>query len=1660
MTGSRGIMSMLGYHEYEQCGAYTGEKNDYSIEKQETNEGSSVLSGLSNKEVCGKSSDDDFGKSIDDMVSENKEADNYLENSYPSHINMSPKQQDEYGSSKSSELFNTYINNAGLENKGYSQCETNNYEENNFYNCESNNIYDGIYNSAIPDNDAGKSIYDIDKYILLNISANLGNREQLSEMKETKLYTQESITSTDKKNDDIPNAETDVAPKCHEENISNTQNINYKVKEEEENTGVEKNDIKSSNSSDNVKSPVIEIEDSLEEPNGTECVSYYSKNSAPFDDTHCSMDGTETNPPSNNNDSGSCKSEMKNDENIVKLEKKQNEEAAEVEEMPIEVDDDETQVKNCKIETVERNGNKLERKKSNDAVVEIIPIDILDDEDNIVKSENVKKKKTNNKNGNNGRGLGSNKDKRNDLNLEDGITSILYDHFKSIKAKVDVYRKYKKEKMVRIDKIDSLRRKRKKRRLLRYRFEKNKNGIFDFLVPCSSEYSAFKRCEDIGLVYQHIVATERTIEYIYICSQHDNCTGQIIIIANLKNHRVEIKATGSTCISFNDLYEDKRNVSGNRFRWIYLDTCFGIQEGKSRATSMGYKYLNSSVTGKRYVRNFICFLNNQCSSRLRVVKDNETNKVWLELSGLNHERHCPFYRGITKEGIININQSLLNNSINDAKSAITTIIDKYNNSKKSSKNGKNKKQNKKLDKIKKEEPNMLEPQANQMNNQIGNNVNNNLPTHPNDTMRYPALPGQRNTIHGQNNFIGNNLYSNFQNMQGRHNMMGFMPNGPGYNNGYFRQGSINPEFNKNLLIQNYRNGYPPNNNIPNFLNDMNRMQTHGNNFYMNGYGMNYPQGHNYMNPNHPYLQNLHNKIVKVEPPNQECLENGNAGLPPRNSSEGATIGNPSNVNAGNAGNGGNAEQFGTDSKQNNIMPNFQTYSRQNGEEEMGCNNRNVYPEQNGNISDCPLSLPYGNNMNNIGNTNMINKTYAIRNFVLSSHDQRFIANHIYNTPHKSMYNNGNTDCVGSNTFANHQTGEGESRNVSSNVDNKNESVQEIKNANDLEQVNRNVENSKEVETTNGDIPQVNYNHYHNYMNKYNNSTLQNNMDRNNNASYEGPNSNVHSSDLLNFNFYKQDNSNALNRNGEQGLFRGSELVDNSKDDNKAGDTHGLNLPGVYENGNKEMGSNNLSIPNQEGASDNRRDNSLQFFEEVDGSHEFKENGQAAVCNDREHDKTCQDDDEQMHSVCSTVSRNGSSVFRRKISEGSHCSSIISVMVTSSSISNCSHSSSSSEIKSEDRNVSQQTENDNYDDDTNEESCNNSRNVSAENVEIIEEGGRDKKRKYSNEMNYGSFGNNFDNNVLKRTNSTYMQENMNNYMIQQPYNFYSNNNTFFNNGESDINGGNRSMGSVYNNNVGIDVNHFNDDQRRSFSNGDDAASCFKTNMNGYNYIYRNNNNMNMYDIRNGHQNMYQNMGNSNYGSTLNVSNGIYNEGQNFGMLNSYDVVNGNVYMGRGGGNYFRPTPFNGNPSNIHNINDEMYNMPMKNIVGENTVAVQTNALKNYQANRNSSNINSMHNDLYMQNIDMNNAYNQVFSNMYNHASDNTRFSINGNNNNYYQYMNGQIKNNYMVSSSNQSTPPRQPTSSSSSQPRQPTSSSSNPNFMYDMPNNNPQNRYYN
>ncbi|CAD2101603.1 asparagine-rich antigen, putative [Plasmodium vinckei] len=1648
MTGSRGIMSMLGYRGYEQCEAYSNEKNEYSIEKQETNEGSSVLSGLSNKEVCGKLSDDGSAKSIDDMVLENKEADNYLENSYPSHINMLPQQKDEYGSSKSSELFNTYINNAGLENRCYSQCETNNYEENNFYNCENNNIYDGIYNNTIPDNDPGKSIYDIDKYILLNISANLGNRENISEMNGTKLYTQESITSIDRKNNDIANEATDATPKCHEENFSNNKSINYKDKKEGDNKDVEKNIGKSNNTADNVNSSVIEIEDSIEEPNGTDCLSYYSKNSAPFDDTHNSMDGNENNLPNNNNDSGSWKSEIKNGENFERPEKEQNEEADEVEEMPIEVDDDEAQVENEQVEKLERNNANLEPNEPEDMDVEIIPIDILDDEDNLVKNENVKKRKSNNKNGNNGRGSGSNKDKRNDLDLEDDITSILYDHFKSIKAKVDVYRKSKKEKMVRIDKIDSLRRKRKKRRLLRYRFERNKNGIFDFLVPCSSEYSAFKRCEDIGLVYQHIVATERTIEYIYICSQHDNCTGQIIIIANIKNHRVEIKATGSTCISFNDLYEDKKNVSGNRFRWIYLDTCFGIQEGKSRATSMGYKYLNSSVTGKRYVRNFICFLNNQCSSRLRVVKDNETNKVWLELSGLNHERHCPFYRGITKEGILNINRSLLNNSINDAKSAITTIIDKYNNSKKSAKNGKSKKQNKKLEKIKKEEPNMLETQPNEMNNQINNNVNNNLPGNP-------TLPVQRNNINGQNNFIGNSSYPNFQNMQGRHNMMSVIPNGSAYNNVYFRQGTINPEFNKNLfLMQNNRNGFSANNNIPNFLNDMNRMQTHGTNFYMNGYGMNnmnYPQGHNYMNPNHPYLQNLHNKVIKVEPQNQECLENGNGGLPTRNSSEGANIGNTSNVNSG------SSEQFERDNNQNNVIPNFQANNRHNGEEEMVCNNRNAYPEQNRNISDYPLSLSYPNNMNNIGNTNMINKTHAIRNFVLNSHDQRFIANHIYNNAHKSMYRNGNSDCVGSNAFVNQQTGEGESRNISSNIDNKNEKIQEIKNANDLEQINRNAEDGKEVETTNGNISQINYNHYHNYMNKYNNPMLQNNMDRNNSVPYEGSNPNVHSSDLLNFNFYKQDSSNVLNRNTDQGLFRGSELVENSKDGNKTMDKHGLNLSVAYENGNTEMGSNNLAIQNQEAASDNRRENSLQFFGETDGSHEFKENGQVGVCNNRENDKTCQDDDDQMHSACSTVSRNGSSVLRRKISEGSNCSSVISVMVTSSSISNCSHSSSSSEMKSEDRNVSQQTENDNYEDDTNVESCNNSRNVSAENGEINEEGGRDKKRKYSNEMNYGSFENSFDNNALKRANSTYMQENMNNYMLQQPYNVYSNNNPFFNNAESDINVGNKNMGSVYNNNVGIDANNLNDD---------DAASRFKTNMNGYNYAYRNNSNMNMYDIKNMHQGMYQNMGSSNYGSTLNVANGIYNEGSNFGMINSYDVVNGSVYMGRGGSNYFRANPFNGNPSNIHNINEEMYNIPLKNIVGENTVAVQTNALRNYQTNSNTSNINSLHNDLYMQNIDMNNAYNQVFSNMYSHASDNTRFSVNGNNNNnnnnnnYYQYMNGRIKNNYMVTSSSQSTPPRQPTSSSSTQGRQPTSSSSNPNFMYDMSNNNSQNRYYN
>ncbi|KNG75187.1 hypothetical protein PFMG_01347 [Plasmodium falciparum IGH-CR14] len=217
--------------------------------------------------------------------------------------------------------------------------------------------------------------------------------------------------------------------------------------------------------------------------------------------------------------------------------------------------------------------------------------------------------------------------------------SHMFDSIVKIKKQVDSMKSRKEENNPKGFKKDN-----RKRRKPKYRFEKDKDGnICDFFMVCSSELKGIKKCRNVGLDLQMITVTDIQLTYHFVCKEHDTCEGSVIVIVDIiSNNNIEIKGKGPLCINFNDFIDEKKKNTGNRFKWEYLDVCGNIQEGKDRATAMGYKYLNSSVTGKRYVRNFVCILNAQCNSRLRIIKDNETDKVWLELSGMNHEEHCPY----------------------------------------------------------------------------------------------------------------------------------------------------------------------------------------------------------------------------------------------------------------------------------------------------------------------------------------------------------------------------------------------------------------------------------------------------------------------------------------------------------------------------------------------------------------------------------------------------------------------------------------------------------------------------------------------------------------------------------------------------------------------------------------------------------------------------------------------------------------------------------------------------------------------------------------------------------------------------------------------------------------------------------------------------------
>ncbi|CXH16247.1 hypothetical protein PBK173_000510100, partial [Plasmodium berghei] len=190
----------------------------------------------------------------------------------------------------------------------------------------------------------------------------------------------------------------------------------------------------------------------------------------------------------------------------------------------------------------------------------------------------------------------------------------------------------------------------------------------------------------------------------------------------------------------------------------------------------------------------------------------------------------------------------------------------------------------------------------------------------------------------------------------------------------------------------------------------------------------------------------------------------------------------------------------------------------------------------------------------------------------------------------------------------------------------------------------------------------------------------------------------------------------------QGLFRGFELYENSKDVNKTINKRVLNLPVVYENSNTKVESNNLLIQNQKAIPLNPQESSTSFVgKQVESVHENKKNIQAYVCNnyDNDNDKIYKDIYDKMRSLDSIISRSSSetsSSMLRSISESSSnfsseysisFSSECSSIHTSSSISSYSNSSILSEMKSNSRNISIQIDG--------EECENNNKGINNNNV---------------------------------------------------------------------------------------------------------------------------------------------------------------------------------------------------------------------------------------------------------------------------------------------------------------------------------------------------------
>ncbi|ANQ06721.1 Uncharacterized protein PCOAH_00011320 [Plasmodium coatneyi] len=167
---------------------------------------------------------------------------------------------------------------------------------------------------------------------------------------------------------------------------------------------------------------------------------------------------------------------------------------------------------------------------------------------------------------------------------------------------------------------------------------------FTGTFPCASEYNGFCQLLDAGLTFSHVNVVSGVMIYTFKCLRHAECLGEAYVLTTDKSQYSEILTKGHLCIARKEPVFEEVNSVVKRYQWTFFDNCYSARSGRNRAIAMGYRYLNSSTSAKRYVRNFVCSMKKRCMSRLRVVHCRGTNNTWIEFNSTYHEKNCLFYR--------------------------------------------------------------------------------------------------------------------------------------------------------------------------------------------------------------------------------------------------------------------------------------------------------------------------------------------------------------------------------------------------------------------------------------------------------------------------------------------------------------------------------------------------------------------------------------------------------------------------------------------------------------------------------------------------------------------------------------------------------------------------------------------------------------------------------------------------------------------------------------------------------------------------------------------------------------------------------------------------------------------------------------------------------